>query len=109
MGYRAPEVRFLKNLSQRDRRLYITPALDWWSLGCTAALLAWATLAEPGLRPKIASSSWAEPHRRDDDLLRVAPRGCPLRPVLDMLLDHDPDARSVMAVDSSLMRSGCAP
>ena len=102
-GFRAPEVSQLRRLSQRDRRLVVNPALDWWSLGCTAAILAWATLAEPPVRPKINTSGWHDACRRDQDINRVAPRGAALRPVLEMLLHHDPEERSSRPVDFSLI------
>ena len=77
--------------------------LDWWSLGCTAAILAWATLAEPRLRPNISTAGWDDVLRRDNDVNCVAPRGTTLRPVLDMLLHHDPEERSSRPVDFSLL------
>ena len=101
-GYRAPEVQQLRFLSQADRRTIVTPALDWWSLGCTTALLAWSTLAEPDQgRPLIEMSLWADLDIRHRDIAHISPPSCPLRPILDMLLDPDPWGRYVLPLEMS--------
>ena len=102
MGYRAPEVQQLRFLSQADRRTIVTPALDWWSLGGTTAALAWSTLAEPDQgRPLIEMSLWADLDIRHRDIAHISPPSCPLRPILDMLLDPDPWGRYVLPLEMS--------
>ena len=93
-GFRAPEISALRRMSQEERRMTLGPAVDLWSLGCTAACLAWAS-GDPPLRKKIMLVAWGEAQARDRDLDRVASRGSPLRPVLDMLLSTYPDDRGL--------------
>ena len=73
--------------------MVLCPAVDLWSFGCTSACLAWSAADDPHLRKKISMDAWGQKQARDRDLDQLAPRGSPLRPVLDMLLDMDPDER----------------
>ena len=95
-GFRPPEVSAMRRLSQMERRVVLCPAVDWWSLGCAAACLAWAASEDPPLRTKIFLRAWDDALVRNRDLETVAPSGCPLRPVLDMLLHMCPDERGTM-------------
>ena len=98
----------LRRMSQEQRRMVLCPALDYWSLGCTSACLAWSAAADPPLRSKITLADWGCTQARNRDLARVAPRGSPLRPVLDMMLHMDPDERGRMpqAITHMLDRVG---
>ena len=102
-GFRAPEVSALRRMSQEERRGVLCPAVDLWSFGCTSACLAWSASGDPPLRKRINMEAWGQAQARDRDLDRVAPRGSPLRPVLDMLLHMDPDERGRLPEMITLM------
>ena len=93
-GFRPPEMvtKTDSRPSQVDLRRVVCPAVDWWALGCSAALLACA-LNEPGQRPNIRTDEWAFEAVRSKQKARVAPVGHFLRPVLDLLLQQEPCRR----------------
>ena len=57
-GFRAPELALTRHMTQEQLRKVVLPALDWWSLGCAGACLAWVG-TEPQLRPKWRKSRLA--------------------------------------------------
>ena len=95
-GFRPPEMVTKTDSrivpSQVDLRRVFCPAVDWWALGCSAALLACA-LNEPAHRPMIRTDEWAFEAVRSKQKARVAPVGHFLRRVLDLLLQQEPCRR----------------
>ena len=96
-GFRPPELDTLTPLSQEQLHKVVRPAVDWWSLGCTGAYLAWSTTAVFHKRPQIRTDEWASREVRDRHLERVSPIGTYLRPVLENLLDQVPTRRRMGA------------
>ena len=90
-GFKAPEIAITKHMTQDHLRGVVGPALDWWSLGCAGACLAWAG-AEIGRRSKMVFE-FHSAEARDRQLARVCPVGTHLRLVLDTLLDMDRNKR----------------
>ena len=95
-GFRAPEVCETRHMTQEHLRGVVRPAVDWWSLGCSGACLAWAAMAEPRRRPQFFLEKFGSAESRDRELERVCPVGTYLRPVLDTLLDMDPNKRRLV-------------
>ena len=84
------------SMTQSQLRRWVRPSVDLWSLGVTGALVAWASIAEPANRPQIRPREWGFfPSVRNRHLDRVSPVETFLRPVLDRLLNMDPNARSM--------------
>ena len=102
-AFRPPELDPKASWSQEHLHAVVRPAVDWWSLGCSGAYLAWAATAEPRQRPQIRPNEWGSAQVRDRHLQRVSPVGSYLRPVLDNLLDYDARRQQMAAATAEWM------